>query len=87
VNNAPYSLELFYKKTCPYSKKVLTYIKENKLSFKTIDIYKNETETQRLIDIGGKKQVPCLIINGKALYESDAIVTWLSEHKSDIAIS
>jgi glutathione S-transferase len=33
-----------------------------------------------LISIGGKKQVPCLVIGGEALYESDAIVAWLGEH-------
>jgi glutathione S-transferase len=32
-----------------------------------------------LIKIGGKKQVPCLIINGKALYESDDIVAYLKD--------
>ena len=33
-----------------------------------------------LIRIGGKKQVPCLVINGKPLYESDDIVAYLREN-------
>ena len=30
-----------------------------------------------LIRIGGKKQVPCLVINGRALYESEDIIAYL----------
>lgn len=30
-----------------------------------------------LIRIGGKKQVPCLVMNGKPMYESDEIITYL----------
>lgn len=30
-----------------------------------------------LVRIGGKKQVPCLVINGKPLYESDDIIAYL----------
>ena len=35
---------------------------------------------EALIEIGGKGQVPCLIIDGKALYESADIVRWLEEN-------
>ncbi len=33
-----------------------------------------------LIEIGGKGQVPCLVIDGKPLYESADIVRWFEEH-------
>ena len=32
-----------------------------------------------LIRIGGKKQVPCLVINGRALYESEDIISYLRD--------
>ena len=32
-----------------------------------------------LIAIGGKQQVPCLVIDGKALYESSDIVAYLRQ--------
>lgn len=32
-----------------------------------------------LVHIGGKKQVPCLVIGSKPLYESDDIITYLTE--------
>ena len=35
---------------------------------------------QELIKIGGNPQVPCLIIDGKALYESDDIIEWLDKN-------
>ena len=33
-----------------------------------------------LIAIGGKSQTPCLVINGKAMYESDDIIDWLKNN-------
>jgi glutathione S-transferase len=38
------------------------------------------TNAEELIKIGGKRQVPCLIIDGKPLYESDDIITWLDKN-------
>ncbi len=35
---------------------------------------------QELLEIGGKTQVPCLIIDGKALYESDDIIQWMKNN-------
>ena len=32
---------------------------------------------EELVKIGGKGQVPCLVIDGKALYESNDIIEWL----------
>ena len=32
---------------------------------------------QRLLDVGGKTQVPCLFIDGKPLYESNDIIDYL----------
>ena len=36
--------------------------------------------TEQLVSIGGKRQVPCLFIDGKPLYESLDIIKWLEEH-------
>lgn len=32
-----------------------------------------------LVKVGGKQQVPCLMINGEALYESDDIIVYLEK--------
>lgn len=35
---------------------------------------------QILIAVGGKRQVPCLFIDGKPLYESSDIIAWVQEN-------
>lgn len=35
---------------------------------------------QALIAIGGKRQVPCLFIDGKPLYESSDIIAWIQKN-------
>jgi glutathione S-transferase len=46
---------------------------------KTID--KDKKAKKELKKMGGKAQIPCLMINGQALYESEAIIQWLSQHQ------
>lgn len=71
--------QLYYKKSCPFCQKVLRFMDEHKITMDTRDTlqpgYQND-----LVRIGGKKQVPCLVINGKALYESDDIMAYLKEN-------
>ena len=70
--------QLFYKPSCRYCRKVTDYLEQ---SGKTIDMkeVKTDSDRQKLIEIGGKSQVPCLVIDGKPLYESDAIIDWLKK--------
>ena len=44
------------------------------------DLQSDTGARDALIEIGGKGQVPCLVIDGKPLYESADIVRWLEEH-------
>ena len=67
---------LYYKKTCPYCRKVLDYMAAAGITMETRDILQPGNEND-LVCIGGKKQVPCLVHNGQALYESDDIIAWL----------
>lgn len=46
----------------------------------TKDISQNPDLKDELVTIGGKSQVPCLVINGEALYESDDIIAWLEQN-------
>jgi glutaredoxin len=70
-------LILYYKETCPYSQKVLRFLQETPLKIYCKDISKDLSAAEELLQVGGKMQVPCLSINGKALYESDDIIQWL----------
>lgn len=75
------NLELFYQKNCPFCQKVLSFLEENgigDIELKEID--DDPSARQRLEDVGGKLQVPCLFIDGDPLYESDDIIDWLKEN-------
>lgn len=74
-------LELYYRPTCPFSLKVLKFIEENNISLTLKDITEKPEYNKELIDIGGKGQIPCLMIDGKALYESEDIIQWLKDNR------
>ena len=71
-----HNLTLYYMPMCPFCIKVLNFLKKKGLSVLLKDISTSDQYEQELIKIGGKGQVPCLVINGKALYESDDIIEW-----------
>jgi glutathione S-transferase len=71
-------LALYYSPTCPFSLKVLRFLEKNGI---IIDL-KSTMEAdnlQKLLEVGKKNQVPCLFIDGKALYESDDIISYLAQ--------
>ena len=74
-------LELFKYDTCPYCQMVMRAIDEmGRTDIEYRDIRKNAEDRQRLIEVGGKQQVPCLFIDGEPLYESRDIIAWLREN-------
>jgi len=72
-------LTLYYKPTCPFCVKVNDFMTENGIKVATKNVTEDENRDE-LIRIGGKKQVPCLVIDGEALYESDAIIQWFRDN-------
>jgi glutaredoxin len=74
-------LELFLKETCPFCCKVMSEIyASGRTDVKTFDVDTDPANYNRLVNEGGKYQVPCLFIDGKPMYESDDIVTWLRQN-------
>lgn len=72
------ALELFKKDSCPYCRKVMQFIASTgRTDIVYHDIIESEEAADRLISVGGKRQVPCLFIDGKPLYESTDIIKWL----------
>ncbi|MBR2429907.1 glutathione S-transferase N-terminal domain-containing protein [bacterium] len=71
-------IELFILESCPYCKKVIKYLEENKIDYKKIDIANNDSE-RSLVQIGGKRQVPFLVDNERniQMYESSDIIEYL----------
>ena len=70
-------LTLFYIPTCPYCRKVLNFLKQNSISLNLKNRDGSKENLNELVKLGGKSHVPCLIVDGKALYESDDIIEWL----------
>lgn len=74
-------LELFKRDTCPYCVRVMHAIEESgRTDIEYHDITASEADRARLVEVGGKQQVPCLFIDGKPLYESSDIIAWLQAH-------
>jgi glutaredoxin 3 len=73
-------LKLYYTPNCPYCIYVLRYMEQHDISIPLKDTRASSENRQELLDIGGKEQVPCLVIDGRALYESEDIIKWLENN-------
>ena len=77
-------LKLYMFETCPYCRKVMREIEDaGRTDVEYHDIHKSEEDRLELVRVGGKKQVPCLFIDGVPMYESDDIVEWLRSHREE----
>ena len=69
---------LYIRQTCPFSKRVSSFMKKNKMKVQIhdVDVKPNEKE---LIKRGGKKQTPYLVDTKtqKEMYESSDIIGYL----------
>lgn len=78
------NLTLYYFPSCPYCGRVLQYLRQNKINIPMKDTALYPENRQELIKIGGKSQVPCLVIDGEPMYESMDIIEWLKENKDKL---
>ena len=77
-------LELFKMDTCPYCIRVMSAIDASgRTDIEYLDINTSEENNRRLVEVGGKRQVPCLFIDGEPLYESLDIIDWLNKHPQE----
>ncbi|MEM9412824.1 MAG: glutathione S-transferase N-terminal domain-containing protein [Planctomycetota bacterium] len=72
-------LTLYHFPSCPYCQIVMECLQRLQKEIPMRDIQAEPGAREELIEIGGKGQVPCLVIDGKPLYESADIVRWLEE--------
>ena len=61
---------------CPFCAKVNRYLDSRNIVIPKKDIEFDSTALEELQAVGGKTQVPCLFVNGKAMYESLDIIDW-----------
>lgn len=75
-------LELIHKWACPYSARVRDFIEERGLQDQIAYLEVNETDgaKDRLAQLTGKTQVPCLVVDGEPILESRDIIQWLEQN-------
>ena len=72
-------LILYMRPTCPFCVKVISFMERAGIDIPMRNISEDPDAERTLIDVGGKRQVPCLFIDGKPLYESDDIIAYLRD--------
>ena len=73
-----HELALYVITGCPYCLKVKHFLADNGVTIPERNISTDSDAEQTLIAVGGKRQVPCLFIDGKPLYESSDIIAWVA---------
>ena len=61
-----HELELYVMTGCPYCIKVKRFLADNGVTIPERNISTDTEAEQTLIAVGGKRQVPCLFIDGRA---------------------
>ncbi len=71
-------LELFMSDHCPFCRLVKGEIEaQGRTDIEFCNIEQSDAHLNRLVTVGGKKQIPCLFVDGKPMYESQDIIKWL----------
>jgi len=74
------SLILYQFEACPYCAKVRAAAKELGVEMEMRDTRENDNYREELVAMTGRTQVPCLVIDGRPMHESDDIVAYLKEN-------
>jgi len=77
VAQKQYQVVLYIRPRCPYCVRVMNYLNQIGQKVQIVDVGLNQEAYQRL----PHRQVPCLLIDGTPLYESQDIINWLNKHK------
>jgi glutaredoxin 3 len=75
-----YTVMLYYSSRCPYSKKVLSYLDAHGMKIPMKNVLFEAGAKEELKQYG-YMVVPCLVVNGQAIYDSNDIIDWLSQHE------
>ncbi len=75
----PTRLELYFFPECPYCRKVLAAIDDLGLQDRVVyrNVRADPGENAGLLELTGKSQVPCLVIDGRPMHESEDIKRYL----------
>lgn len=67
---------LYYKESCPFCKRVTRFMDNVGVTCEMKDTLVSDN-AEELMEIGGKTQVPCMIIDGNPMYESMDIINYV----------
>jgi len=73
-------ITLYHFQGCPYCQRVKDYLSKEGIDVPMKDIHQTPAFQDELIKLGGKGQVPCLAVDGKAIYESLDIIEWFKKN-------
>jgi len=75
-------LELFKFDSCPFCQRVYGTIRKLGVwdDIRMRDTISEPGANEELIQRGGKRQVPCLFVDGEPMYESAEISRWLEQN-------
>ena len=65
------SVKIYSTPSCPWCKRAKEFLKENKISFKDIDVAGNEKASKEMIEKSGQMGVPVIDIDGKIIVGFD----------------
>lgn len=71
-------IELYISETCPYCRKVMDFLFDKKIDYVKKDV-SNSANLDKLMQLGGKHQVPFLIDGDVKMYESSDIIEYIKE--------
>ena len=74
------ALILYHFEACPYCAKVRAVVEDLGVDLDMRDTRENDNYREELLAMTIKTQVPCLVIDGKPMHESDDIIDYLREN-------
>jgi glutaredoxin len=76
------AVQLYHRWNCPYSARVREFIESHGLKpqVEYVEIEEVRGAEDKLQDLTGRVQVPCLVINGTPMLESRGILEWLKSY-------
>jgi glutaredoxin-like YruB-family protein len=69
-------VKVYSTPTCPYCVSAKAYLKENKVDFEDIDVSKNSSAANEMVEKSGQMGVPVIIIDDKVVivgFDRDAL--------------
>ncbi len=72
----PTDMLLYIRASCPFCQKVLNHLRARGIEVPQRDIDADPAGREALVAVGGRGQVPCLVKQGRPMYESDAIIAY-----------